>query len=45
MCIDVLRSTFYDGDRQLMPTYEAAMNYVSRLDASLEHIRRLLLAT
>jgi hypothetical protein len=31
-----------NGDRQLLPTYEAAMSYVNQLDRVVKGIRRLL---
>lgn len=37
-----MANQYLNGDRQLLPTYEAAMSYVNRLDGVVKGIRRLL---
>ena len=33
---------YLDGDRNLMPTYKAAMSYLNRLDVSIKEIQAML---
>jgi aminoglycoside phosphotransferase (APT) family kinase protein len=37
-----MANQYLDGDRHLLPTYEAAMSYVNQLDMAVKGLRRLL---
>ncbi len=37
-----MANQYLDGDRHLLPTYEAAMSYVNQLDTKVKGLRRLL---